>query len=103
MLAGVTLFECTVEFVANDDEYDEEVELEKLRRRLFVFLRFADVTGISSSVSSSVVLFAFSRMFNKRFREARLLLLLLAAVDTVVFDDEDVSDLRFLMAKNRFR
>lgn len=38
-------------------------------------------------------------MFNKRFREA--LLLLLATVDAVVFDDEDVSDLRFFVAKNR--
>lgn len=38
-------------------------------------------------------------MFNKRFRG--VLLLLLAVVDAVVFDDEDVSDLRFLMAKNR--
>jgi hypothetical protein len=96
-----------VELVAKDDEYDDEVELEKLRRRRFVFL-LAGVVCTSSSVSSSVVLVALSRIFRRRFRGARLLLPLLvvaaaaAATVVVVFDDEDVSDLRlFFIAKNR--
>jgi hypothetical protein len=82
--------------VANEDEYDEDVELEKLRRRRFVFLP-VDVVCTSSSVSSSVVLLALSRIFKRRFRGARLPLLVVA----VVVDDDDVSDLRFFSAKNR--
>jgi hypothetical protein len=66
--AVVKLVEWTVDVVANDDEYDEEVELEKFLRRLFVFLLFDDeVAGTSSSVSSSVVLFVFSNIFKSLF------------------------------------
>lgn len=97
-LAGVTLL-WTVEVVARDDAYEDEVELEKLRRRRFVFL-FIDATGTSSSVSSSVVLFAFSKMFKRRLRGARLLLPAEFVVAWVVIDDDD-SDLRFFIAKNR--
>lgn len=97
-VAGVTLLECAVELVAKDDEYEEEVELEKLRRRRFVFL-LVEVAGISSSVSSSVVL--FNRMFRSRFLGVLILLLATVEVAVVVFDDEDVSDLRFFIAKNR--
>lgn len=99
-VAGVTLLECTVDVVANDDEYEDDVELEKLRRRRFVFLLLAEVDGISSSVSSSVVLFGFSIMFKKRLR--RLLSVVAVVVVAAVFDDDDVSDLRFfIIAKNR--
>lgn len=86
--------------VAKDDEYEEEVELEKLRRRRFVFL-FDEVAGISSSVSSSVVLFVLNKMFKRRFLGNLLLPLAVVEVAVVVFDDEDVSDLRFFNAKNR--
>lgn len=87
--------------MANDEEYEDDVELEKLRRRRFVFL-IPVVDGTSSSVSSSVVLFACSKMFNRRFLGC---LLLLAEVDGAVADvvvvareDDDVSDLRVLIS-----
>lgn len=88
--------------MAKDDEYDEDVELEKLRRRRFVFLP-AGVVCTSSSVSSSVVLlFALRRMFKRRFRGARLPLLVVAVV--LFVDDDDVSDLRLVfIAKNNAR
>lgn len=100
-VAGVTLLEWIVELVANDDEYDEDVELEKLRRRRFVFL-FGEIGGTSSSVSSSVVvLLLFKSMFSKRFR-GTLLLLDVVVVAVVFEEDDDDSDLRFLIiAKNR--
>lgn len=60
-----------------------------------------EVAGISSSVSSSVVLLAFNKMFKRRFRGNLLLPLAVVEVAVVVFDDEDVSDLRFFNAKNR--
>lgn len=98
VLAAARLLECAVELVARDDEYDDEVELEKLRRRRLVFLLLADVDGISSSVSSSVVLLGFKRMLKNRFRRS------LSVVVVAVFDDEDVSDLRFFrFAKIRER
>lgn len=98
VLAAARLLECAVELVAKDDEYDDEVELEKLRRRRLVFLLLADVDGISSSVSSSVVLLGFKRMLKNRFRRS------LSVVVVAVFDDEDVSDLRFFrFAKIRER
>lgn len=66
--AALRLVEWTVDVVANDDEYDDEVELEKFRRRRFVFLLFDDeVAGTSSSVSSSVVLFELSNMLKSLF------------------------------------
>lgn len=84
--------------MAKDDEYDDEVELEKLRRRRFVFLLLAEVDGISSSVSSSVVLLGFNRMLKNRFLRS------LSVVVVAVFDDDDVSDLRFFrFAKIRKR
>lgn len=52
-------------------------------------------------MSSSVVLFAFNKMLRSRFRGILLLPLAVVEVAVVVFDDEDVSDLRFFNAKNR--
>ena len=53
--------ETTVEFVRSDEM--EDVELEKFRRRRFNFL----VVAVSSSVSSSVVLFCGNKIFNSLF------------------------------------
>lgn len=80
-----------MEVVAKDDEYDEEVELEKFRRLRFVFLLCGD-EGTSSSVSSSVVLFGSVKRFRYRFRAA------LSVVVVVAEDDVDVSVLRFFIA-----
>jgi hypothetical protein len=79
VFAETTADDFIVEFVANDDEYEEDVELEKFLRRLFTFLLLDGVTGVlefSSSVSSSVVLFTLSKIFSNRFRGALLPLLL---------------------------
>ena len=81
-----------VEFVANDDEYELDVELEKLRRRRLVFfIVTADVeVSSSSSVSSSVVLILFNKIFKRRLRGVDVLLL--CTNEAAAFERTDVDD-----------
>lgn len=80
-LAVVVLFELVV---SDDEVYEDEVELEKFLRRRFVLLFTCCDEALSpSSLSSSVVLFEFRRIFKSRFLGTRFLvppLLLLRAV-----------------------
>jgi hypothetical protein len=65
-LRVATLF-VKFEFIVKDDDvYEDDVELEKFLRRLLVRLLFVEteVFVSSSSVSSSVVLLVFNKIFN---------------------------------------
>lgn len=57
--------------VNDDDVYEDEVELEKFLRRLFVLLFVCTELVSSSESSSSVVLLAFNNIFKRRFLAAR--------------------------------